>query len=231
MELVPPAAALCAGAAELKDHQCRQCKEQQLLHQQLCLTSLTWQWTVRDDGIHILTQKNSQRIWLGCNRSCGTQQALLDHLVWPVPHKKLYLEDEKTVPVQWNFETLPVTLKSFHLISPLWMTWGFPWCFLFISLTYPLGTWDTPWLIAYLRMNLHLSLPLLIKSCLSYCDIPALFWMTRPTWQKYIIWGFTSKVPIVGEEFHTLDYFGKQLLFKSNVCKNCIPTLAPLTYF
>lgn len=62
MELVLPAAALCPGVVEWKDHRRRQCKEQQLLQQQLCLTPLTWERTVREDGIQILTQKNAQRI-------------------------------------------------------------------------------------------------------------------------------------------------------------------------
>lgn len=164
------------------------------------------------------------------NRSCGTQQTLLNNLIWPVCHKKI-------VPRRWKHSSCAVkiwdtvSLKSSHFISPLWMTWGFPWYFWFMSLTHPLGTWGTHWLITDLRMSSHLSLPLLIKSCLSYCNIPALFWLTRPTWQKYIIWCFAPKVPIVSEEFHTLNPFEKQLLFKSNVCKNCIPTLAPLTYF
>lgn len=144
---------------------------------------------------------------------------------------------QKIVPRRWKHSSCAVkiwdtvSVKSSHFISPLWMTWGFPWYFWFMSLTHPLGAWGTHWLITDLRMSSHLSLPLLIKSCLSYCNIPALFWLTRPTWQKYIIWCFAPKVPIVSEEFHTLNPFEKQLLFKSNVCKNCIPTLAPLTYF
>lgn len=162
----------------------------------------------------------------GCNRRCGTQQMLLDNPVWPVHHKNRHLGGEKNTPIQ--FETPPRSLMSSHFISPLWKTWFPPLFPFYCPHTSFIDLGDTGWLCSWEWAEVYPSLSRNPASA-------AVMFQPSSDWQdlhgKRIIWGFTSKVPTGGVEFHPLNSFGKQDLFKNSVCKNSVPTPAPLTYF
>lgn len=142
---------------------------------------------------------------------------------------------EKRFLYHENLRLLPRSLTSSHIISPPWVTWEF--CLLFLVCCHHTSLSDSGHsgqLLSWKWARVNHSLSSQNPASAMVMFQPSSVWQDlqgrKLIWRK-LVWRFTPKVALAGTDFHPLITFRDQAFYKNSICKRCLPTLAPLTYF